>query len=315
MRSVLLFRLGGLGDLLVAYPSIYLVRKLLHPCSITLVCREEYGRLLKETGVVDTILSLNEPQLSPLFTSPPYPEDIVRRLDGFSFILGWMQKKGSLNIEEFCTFREKKRCLSFIFDPDFQGSITRYFFQKTAEFLAPEKGNLPAFQECSFLPLNPEQKHEGLKLLGELALISEKKIAVIHPGSGGERKSWPFENFMEVIFRLADAGMRGVLVTGPAEERLEEKIRASSLPAGWVWLHNPPLLKIAGLLSASSLYLGNDSGITHLAASCGAKGVALFLAEFEALWRPFGRISTLAGESMSDISVDSVWEAVSKSFS
>ena len=57
MKSILLFRLGGLGDLLVAFPSIYLLRKELFPCSITLVCREEYGSLLKETGVVDNLVS------------------------------------------------------------------------------------------------------------------------------------------------------------------------------------------------------------------------------------------------------------------
>lgn len=298
--------------MLVALPSMNLLRKALSSCSLTLVCRQEYGLILKETGVVDSIVSADDPKLAPLFASPPYPEDIARRLEGFSVILGWMQKKSLLKLEEFCTSKNKMRCQSLVYDPTSKSPISTFFFQKTAQFLAAEKSSLPSFNQCSLLPLSQQQKQDGLKLLGERALLSFKNIAVVHPGSGSKSKCWPLKNFLKIIPRLARKEFRGALVTGQAEVRLESRIKESSLPPGWVWLRNPPLLKLAGLLQASALYLGNDSGITHLAAGCGTDVVALFRTDLQVPWKLFGRSSVLSGESVADISYTSVWETIKR---
>ncbi|MFQ6069710.1 MAG: glycosyltransferase family 9 protein [Candidatus Aminicenantales bacterium] len=194
---MLLFRMGGLGDLLITFPSINLLRKTLHPCSITLVCREEYGFILKETGVVDNIISAGASKLAPLFASPPYPEDITCWLEGFSMILGWMQKKDSLNLETLCISRFKGRCRFIVCDQAYHGPLSTFFFQKTAEFLPDEKVPLPSFNECLLLPLTTQQKQDGLKLLGEKALVSKEKLAVVHPGSGTRDKCWPLKSFLE----------------------------------------------------------------------------------------------------------------------
>lgn len=310
MKSALLFRLGGLGDLLVAFPSIYLMRKSLFPCYLTLVCRQEYGLILKETGVVDSIVSADEPRLAPLFASPSYPEDITRWLEGFSAILSWMQKRSPLKLEEFCASQNKRRCQSFVYDPVSQSPLSTFFFEKTTQFLASEKSPLPSFSQCSLLPLSPQQKQDGLKLLGELPSLSSRNIAVVHPGSGSKNKCWPLENFLEIIRRLARREFQGALVTGQTEARLESRIEESFLPPGWIWLRNPSLLKLAGLLQASALYLGNDSGITHLAAACGTDVVALFREDLKAPWKPFGLSSILSSESVADISSASVWETI-----
>jgi len=100
------------------------------------------------------------------------------------------------------------------------------------------------------------------------------------------------------------------LVTGYAEERMEERLRNSKLPQGWVWLKNPPLLKLAGLLSASDIYLGNDSGITHLAAACGTKVIALFLEGFVDVWRPYGLTAILSAKRLEEISPQTVIEVI-----
>lgn len=309
MKSILLFRLGGLGDLLVAFPSICLLRKQLSPCSITLVCREEYGSILKETGVVDNLISEGDAGLAPLFAGSVHLEgEHVRWLEGFSLILGWMQKKSSLQIEKSFPFQSREKCRFFVFDPNYQGQISRYFFDKTAEFL-----NISAdlsFSECSILPLNSKQKQDGLALLEKRDLMHGEKIVVIHPGSGSTEKCWPIRNFINMINRLSLEGIRGVWVTGMAEERMGNVIEAAPLPEGWTWLRNPPLLKLAGLISSADLYLGNDSGVTHLAAACGRKVVALFREDLVDKWKPYGRVSVLCGESISRIKFDTVWEAV-----
>lgn len=311
-KSALLFRLGGLGDLLVAFPSIYLLRKNLSPCSLTLVCREEYGLLLKETGVVDKIVSVDQKKLAPLFTSRPYSQELPLWLSEFSLILGWMQKESSLNVRELCSSLGRKRCHFFIHDPDYPGQVSKSFFENTLEFLAEEGGPNPPFRQCTILPSSSRRKRDGLRLLGEEALKKGVKVAVVHPGSGSRSKCWPLDNFMEIVHLLSHRGYRGALVTGMAEIELEDRLKKIALPNGWVWLQNPPLLKLSGLLSAANFYLGNDSGITHFAAACGTEVIALFRKDLKDAWKPYGNVAVLSGESVSDIKPDSVWETIAR---
>jgi ADP-heptose:LPS heptosyltransferase len=310
MKSVLLFRLGGLGDLFVAFPSISLLRKKLFSPSLTLVCRPEYGLILKETGVVDNILPVDQAKLAPLFDSLPFPRELTQWLQEFSFISGWLQKKSSLNHEELC--RSGKRCRFFIPNPDYPGPISQNFYEKTLEFLAGLRGPSPSFNECIQLALNSYQKEIGLELVGKEPEEVKRGLVVIHPGSGSTSKCWPLGNFEEIISRLSLKGYRGALVTGMADEEIENTLKELSLPEKWVWLRSPPLLKLSGLLANASLYLGNDSGITHLAAACGTKVVALFRKDLEAGWKPYGQTVVLSEESVSDISPHSVWEAITR---
>jgi len=295
------------------------LRKKLSSCSLTLVCREEYGLILKETGVVDEIFSLEQKRLASLFSSPPFSQELTQWLEEFSLILGWMQKESSLNHKELCSFLGRERCRFFFTDPDYPGPISKYFFEKILEYLTEKEGPRPSFSDCTLLPLSSSQKEIGLRLLDnehtegnqKITEIKEKAV-VVHPGSGSKSKCWPLEDFMEIIHRLSRHGFRGALITGSAETEMEDKLKKQTLPEKWIWLPNPPLLKLAGLLSASALYLGNDSGITHLAAACGTKVVALFRNDLEAAWKPYGQTVVLSGESVSDISPHSVWEAVSQ---
>jgi ADP-heptose:LPS heptosyltransferase len=269
--------------------------------------------------VVDEIVSVEQRRLAPLFESRPYPQELARWLKEFSLILGWLQKENSLNHKELCTFLGREKCLFFILDPDLPGPISKHFFEQTLEYIPEKEGPKPSFSDCILLPLSSIQKKAGLGLLGEGFSKNKKggaeereKTVVVHPGSGSKSKCWPLESFLEIIHRLSNMSYRGALVTGFAEIGMEDKLQKQILPNKWVWLRHPPLVKLSGLLSASSLYLGNDSGITHLAAACGTKVVALFRKDLEAAWKPYGQTVILSGETISDISPHSVWEAVSQ---
>jgi len=309
MKSALLLRIGGLGDLMVVFPSIYLLRKVYRDYSLTLVCRKEYGLILKETGVVDSIVSVDERGILPLFRSPPYSEKSNQWLGNFSLILGWMQKEFNHSLKEHSSL-EQKKCHFFIHDTRYKGTLSKFFFEKTLESLGDRETPSPSFTDCKLLPLSPSQRQEGLMLLGEKALKERKKNIVVHPGSGSKSKCWPLDNFLHIIHMLSLKGFTGALVTGMAETQMENKLKSTSLPCGWVWLHTPSILMLSGLLSKAVLYIGNDSGITHLAAACGTDVVALFQKDLVSLWKPYGRVFILIGESVSEVRIDSVWDTI-----
>ena len=118
-------------------------------------------------------------------------------------------------------------------------------------------------------------------------------FAVIHPFASSARKRWSFERFEELASRLQHR-MPVQWCCGP-EEHLAGAVQISNLYELGCWI------------ASARLYVGNDSGITHLAAAVGACTVALFGPTDPAVWTPRGpRIRVIAKPSMEEISVSEV---------
>ena len=106
-------------------------------------------------------------------------------------------------------------------------------------------------------------------------------LVAIHPGSGSARKNWPRDRFEELVSALSSRGNRLAWITGPADD--PRPPRGDAQP----W-SNLPLPELATRLSACRLFVGNDSGVSHLAAAVGCPTVALFGAASERVWSPRG---------------------------
>lgn len=100
-------------------------------------------------------------------------------------------------------------------------------------------------------------------------------FAVIHPFSGSARKNWPLENFGQLARRLQLA-MPVYWCYGPEDPPEDDAVRIENL------------YELACWLAKASLYVGNDSGITHLAAAVGTPVLALFGPTDPAVWGPRG---------------------------
>lgn len=108
----------------------------------------------------------------------------------------------------------------------------------------------------------------------------------IHPGSGGRRKCWPAHRFAEVATRL-DAPV--LLIEGPADAdacREFSDALTSSTPV--VRAAGESLSGLAALLMESRGYIGNDSGVSHLAAALRVPTIAVFGPTEPAIWAPLG---------------------------
>jgi len=110
------------------------------------------------------------------------------------------------------------------------------------------------------------------------------RVLIVHPGSGGQRKRWAPEGFIRVCQWWREKKGRVLLLLGPAEEREAEGWRQT----GGEVENTLSLLQVAALLSRADLYVGNDSGVSHLAGAVGARGVVLFGPTRPRQWRPLG---------------------------
>jgi heptosyltransferase-3 len=120
---------------------------------------------------------------------------------------------------------------------------------------------------------------------------ARRDVVAIHVGSGNPGKNWPLQRFEELAARLAEQGLRIAWIVGPAEKNIVPPRDAEA----WRFL---PLRELAGRLAGCRLYVGNDSGVTHLAAASGAPTVALFGGSDPLTWAPRGaRVAVLATDS------------------
>jgi ADP-heptose:LPS heptosyltransferase len=142
--------------------------------------------------------------------------------------------------------------------------------------------------KSSFSPLRlPEEALTfARRFWAGFGLKEEERVLAIHPGSGSPGKNWDARKFAAVADWAAER-CRVLLISGPARDGAGE-VTASLRKARPMTADNLPLTQLAAVLKTSTAYLGNDSGISHLAASLGLATVALFGPTNPALWGPKG---------------------------
>lgn len=128
----------------------------------------------------------------------------------------------------------------------------------------------------------------------ETAPAAKGAFAAIHPFSGSPRKNWPLERFEEIAGRLS-VPVRWC--AGPEDPPLPNAVRFENL------------YNLASWLASATLYLGNDSGVTHLAAAVGAPVVAIFGPTDPAIWAPRGPRVEIVQGPLDRLSADEVLAA------
>jgi ADP-heptose:LPS heptosyltransferase len=187
----------------------------------------------------------------------------------------------------------------------FQSIISWYGANREEFRAAVQRLGLP-FQFFPALPTPGERVHAADYFLRQAGLSGPAvpkidcppspvgNFAVLHPFSGSPRKNWPMERFRNLASVL---GMPVEWCAGP-EEGLEGAIRIGDL------------FELACWLRTARIYIGNDSGITHLAAAAGAPVVAIFGPTDPAVWAPRGdRVRVVAG-NLEEITVEQILDAV-----
>ena len=127
------------------------------------------------------------------------------------------------------------------------------------------------------LKLKPEVTEGGLALVDVLGIDRNELLIGIHPGAAyGETKRWFPERFAEVMDLLQKPGRRFVLLGGPGEEPLAERVSTITAQPPINTVGKTRIAEALVLISRCSLFLSNDSGLMHAAAALGIPQVALF---------------------------------------
>jgi len=153
--------------------------------------------------------------------------------------------------------------------------------------------------------------------------------AVIHPGARRASRRWTPANFARIANLLKNNYQAEIiLASAPDEKNLVDEV-AKAVDGDLIKLPELSLIQLAALIKKCDLYIGNDTGTSHLAAGTGIKIVTLFGPQFPSLWAPYtdrgatvfknmdctgpcNHIDCIHGENkcMTSITVDEVWEKI-----
>ena len=299
MLRVFIHHDGALGDVLLSLPCFSALRS--EGDLLQLAARPDVCRLLKETGWVDEAISSDSGLFAPLYSG------VVDARTGAFF--GRFDRVFLFTVDPGSTLAAACRkavpgTMTILTVPPMDDHMHAAVFR----FL--QLGRVAPFPGGPFL--RPPRWSSDLvaALLKRSGYDGTGPLIAVHPGSGGRSKCWPLERYEALIGcmqRELDAFV--VVLTGPAEDDLlmERMERFSRGTSRMIHLCNTELTIVAALLHGCELYVGNDSGISHLAAAAGCPGVVLFGPTSPILWGPVGpAVSSLVSPSLANLEVGTV---------
>ena len=280
VQKILIWHQGALGDLLLAGPALSALRRHYPRARITALGHPERWSLLAPTLFLDAVWDSSGAAWAPLFApDSPLPPVLQSRLGQFQ--------------------------LALIFSPLPHPTLPARLAQAgiaAVHWLPswPTSGPEPvgAFLAGHLARLGVRVKNAPFRLIiGEdwqdqaPRLSGPGPFLAVSPGSSHASKNWPLAYYYEVTRALAwERGLRVVWLTGPGEEALLPYLQGLATAQDHLLWANLPLTAVAAALARCRLYLGGDSGLTHLAAAVGVPGVlALFGPTDPRIWAPPGK--------------------------
>jgi ADP-heptose:LPS heptosyltransferase len=243
--------------------------------AVDLFARSEYADLAPNDV---RVWSLERNEINKLFVAGAVADDSLRtffaRYDSAYSWMGSGQHLFISQLKELC----RGRAHVFPFQPETAGQHQTEYYLSCIH--------------CSG-PLAPRISLESSALAWSAAYwarysLESSQVLLVAPGSGANEKNWPPTFFAAVIGWWRDEiGGQAVVVLGPVEE--ERGGLEPILSAGCAVARGLSLARLAAVISRANLYLGNDSGVTHLAAALGVPTIALFGPSDPRRWSPQGK--------------------------
>jgi heptosyltransferase-2 len=200
-------------------------------------------------------------------------------------------------------------------DPDFRRNLKRVCPDTLCLPFAPEGSGHMARRYLAAIgaesdsidirmDLTADDRQVAQDLLNRTGLKTNGYVLLL-PGSGGREKNWPAERFCELADLLRDH-LQVAAIIGPAETEQKKILR----DCGIVLLEGLELGTMAALAWCSRAFVGNDSGVSHLAACSGARGVVIFGPTNPEIWRPLGDVRVLKSQPIAALEVTEVRSAL-----
>ena len=285
MKSILIVHQGAIGDFILSLPPLEAIHRFHSQSRFIFLSHPSILEIIHARPYFDDVLNCSDKRWAPLYNSKANLEaGLFDSLPPVDCIFAFCRSSSQTFVDNLARIYQKP---SYRIDPFPEPNLGLHVSDYQCRQL--EQLGITSLP-CSAPVISPSQQD----LLGARRFLQEnvragKQLVLLHPGSGARKKLWSVGGWVKVIMKMStNDNLKVFVIEGPADsnvvQQLCAKLGSISLPV----VNNWRLGKLAALIKGSSLYLGNDSGITHLAAACNTPTIALFGHTDPRIWGPKG---------------------------
>ena len=306
---------GALGDVLLAIPALRALRADRPDDEMVLAAQPRVGTLLTSLKAVDRSLDFDTLGLHTLFTEHA-PGEESRRLIAGARVVSWFGSRDAGFARRLRSLAPESVVASSA--PAEGLTVWEHLLASVAPVSAGAAG---AEARRESIALDADVVDAGRRALTGAGWDGVRPVVILHPGAGGVAKRWAVEGFALLAEAVAAAfggeivvheGPAALLPAGSADRFAVSESTASPSGSAAVMFtvsgaFSAPAT-LAGAVHHAALWVGNDSGVSHLAAAVGIPALVLFVAANLGWrsWAPAARVRVVSVDALARTDVDAV---------
>jgi heptosyltransferase-3 len=279
MNRILVIRGGAIGDFIVTLPALKALREACPHAHIEILGYKQIAVLAENRFYAQAVRSIEYGSLSGFFAkNSELPAELADYFASFDLIISYLYDPDGVFESNL------RRCgvKNLLWGP---ARIVEASDHAARQLTRPiEELGIRVVDLTEKIFLSEEDRQFGCEFLQ----TPSQPIIAIHPGSGSREKNWPLQNWIELFSREHWQGENRpslIVISGEADKaqtaQLERTWKDQDIP----FAKNFPLPHLAAVLE-HSIFVGHDSGISHLAAAAGANCILLFGPTDPNVWAP-----------------------------
>ncbi len=282
VKRVLVVRLRSIGDTVLSTPSLIALRRFLPEVQIDILLEDWVAPVLENFDAIDNVLTVSrqstKSRIATALQIRRSKYDVAFNLHGGTTATFFVRASGAKHRVGYAEYQ-----YNFLYN-HLLSSASDFWQQKHTHSAEQQLALL------GFVGIPVEDKPKTHLVVNNRTnfkfQIPNSKFALIHPVAAFDTKQWATENFVRVAEYLHEKGLAVVAIATPKEREVLEKLKQlSNVPI--VTLDNLTLPEITALASRAEIFIGNDSGIAHIAAAVETSSVVIFGSSNINHWRPW----------------------------
>jgi ADP-heptose:LPS heptosyltransferase len=287
VESFLVIHQGALGDLILALPALETLRKAFPEAKPVIMGYPRILELVEKRFYAEEILSIDQRGMATFFVREGSLDSSLSQLfktfdlivafgrNGEGTVVGNLRRvcQGQiLPIRSFPPWDEKVHLTDH---------LLKQFVQQ----------GFPASEPNPKLHLKESDREWARNFWRNkgVAMEERSKVIVLHPGSGSKKKVWPLDRFFTLARTLQHhLDTKILIVLGPAEGMETQKAFGGMEASSFIIGRGLTLLQLASIMEGCWFFVGNDSGISHMAAALGLPTMVIFGPTDHRVWSPRG---------------------------
>jgi heptosyltransferase-2 len=276
LNRILVIRGGAIGDFILTLPAIKALREAYPAGQIDILGYRHIAVVGENRFYADRVRSIESGELSRFFAKDAeLPRELANYFANFDLIISYLYDPDSI-FENNLRRAGAKRIIHGPAKINHHSHATRQLALPIQELAL----NISDFAPKIFP--SGEDRDRAAKFLNGVGA----PVVAVHPGSGSDKKNWPLQNWVQ----LGDHLLKNfpgslVIVAGEADVSQANKLQSVWKSPRVRFAQNRPLPELGALLE-NAIFVGHDSGISHLAAAAGASCILLFGPTDPAVWAP-----------------------------